>query len=132
VALTLPMRARLVQANPMVEELRGQVAVMRGPLVYCLESVDLPEGVNVMDVRLPRRINLQPRYDGQLLGGLVVLEGQAVAIIDPDWSAGPYDSTVLYKEFAPTEPESVCLTLIPYHAWANRGEPEMTVWLPLW
>ncbi|MBC8869630.1 MAG: glycoside hydrolase family 127 protein [Planctomycetes bacterium] len=131
VELTLPMRARLVQANPMVEELRGQVAVMRGPLVYCLESVDLPDGVNVMDIRLPRRINFQPRYDGQLLGGLVVLEGQAVAVADPDWSAGPYDSPVLYKDYVATEPRPLQLRLIPYHAWANRGEPKMTVWLPL-
>jgi uncharacterized protein len=116
----------------MVEELRGQVAVMRGPLVYCLESVDLPEGVNVMDVRLPRRINLQPLCDEQLLGGLVVLEGQAMAITNPDWSAGPYDAPVLYKEYVATEPQPLQLRLIPYYTWANRGESKMTVWLPLW
>ena len=132
VELTLPMRARLVQANPIVEELRGQVAVMRGPLVYCLESIDLPDGVNVMDIRLPRKINLQPRFDRQLLGGVVVLEGQAVAVADPDWSGEPYDSPLLYKDYVSTEPQPVRLRLIPYHAWANRGEPTMTVWMPLW
>ncbi|NQT16471.1 MAG: glycoside hydrolase family 127 protein, partial [Planctomycetes bacterium] len=132
VELTLPMRARLVQANPTVEELRSQVAVMRGPLVYCLESVDLPDGVNVMDVRLPRKISLQPRFDRQLLGGVVVLEGQAVAVADPDWSGEPYDSPLLYKDYVPTEPQPVQLRLIPYHAWANRGEPMMTAWMPLW
>jgi DUF1680 family protein len=116
----------------MIEELRAQVAVMRGPLLYCLESADLPDDVNVMDVRLPREINLQPRYDGQLLGGLVVLEGPAVAIADPDWSSGSYDSPMLYKEYVASEPRPLQLKLIPYHAWANRGEPNMTVWLPLW
>ena len=44
VTLHLPMDVRLVKANPLVEELRGQVAVMRGPLLYCLESADLPDG----------------------------------------------------------------------------------------
>jgi uncharacterized protein len=132
VELTMPMGVRLVQANPMIEELRAQGAVMRGPLLYCLESADLPDDVNVMDVRLPREINLQPRYDGQLLGGLVVLEGPAVAIADPDWSSGSYDSPMLYKEYVASEPRPLQLKLIPYHAWANRGEPNMTVWLPLW
>ena len=131
VELTLPMRVRLMQGNPVVEELRGQIAVMRGPLVYCLESADLPKGVNVMDVRLPGKIHLQPRFDRQLLGGLVLLEGQALAVVDSDWSGEPYDSPVLYKEYAPPEPRPVQLRLIPYHAWANRGAGEMTVWLPL-
>jgi DUF1680 family protein len=131
VELRLPMRVRPIHANPMVEELRGQVAVMRGPLVYCLESADLPDGVDVMDVRLSRKVDLQPRFDSELLGGLVVLEGQAVAVADPDWSAEPYDSPVLYKEYAPTEPRPVQLRLIPYHAWANRGAGQMTVWMPL-
>ena len=131
VELTLPMRVRLIHANPVVEQLRGQIAVMRGPLVYCLESADLPDGVDVMDVRLSGKVDLQPRFDTQLLGGLVVLEGQAVAVADPDWSAEPYDSPLLYKEYAPTAPRPVRLRLIPYHAWANRGAGQMTVWMPL-
>jgi len=131
VELTLPMPVRLIQANPLAEELRGQVAVMRGPLVYCLESVDLPDNVNVMDVRLPRKIHLQPRFDSQSLGGVVVLEGQAVAGVDSDWSGEPYDSPVLYKDYAPTDPRPVPLRLTPYYAWANRGAGQMTVWLPL-
>ncbi len=131
VELTLPMRVRLVHANPMVEELRGQVAVMRGPLVYCLESVDLPDDVDVMDVRLTRKIRLQPHFDRQLLNGLVMLEGQAVAAVDPDWSDEPYDSSLLYKEYVPAESRLVRLRLIPYYAWANRGAGQMTVWMPL-
>ena len=129
--LTLPMRVRLIQANPMVEELRGQVAVMRGPLVYCLESVDVPEGIDVMNVRLPRTIDLQPHFDSQLLGGVVVLKGRAVAVPNPDWSLQAYDSPVLYKELDRIEPRPVPLQLIPYYAWANRGVSQMTVWIPL-
>ena len=131
VELALPMRVRLIQANPMVEELRGQAAVMYGPLVYCLESTDLPRDVDVMDVRLPRKIDLETHFDAQLLGGVVTLEGQALAAVDPDWSGGPYGSPVLYKELDPAEPRPVRLRLIPYYTWANRGPAQMTVWLPL-
>ncbi len=131
VELALPMRVRLVKANPVVEELRGQVAVMRGPLLYCLESVDLPDGVGVMDVRLPRKTDLQPHFDKNLLGGVVVLEGQAAAVADTDWSAEPYDSPLLYKEYTPNDSRPIRLKLIPYHAWANRGAGQMTVWMPI-
>ena len=73
------MRVRLMQAHPLVEEARNQVAVRRGPIVYCLESVDLPEGVRVLDVVIPREVELKPRFDPALLGGVTVLEGRAEA-----------------------------------------------------
>ncbi|MBC8875416.1 MAG: hypothetical protein H8E44_38820 [Planctomycetes bacterium] len=60
-----------------------------------------------------------------------MLNGNAVAVTDPDWSHEPYVSPVLYKEFDPTEPRPVSLKLIPYYAWANRGISQMTVWLPV-
>ena len=131
VALSLPMNVRLVKANPLVEELRGQVAVMRGPLVYCLESVDLADGVHVMDVTLPRDVALQPRFDAELLGGVTVLEGEALARHDADWS-GPqaYDSPMLYKDVEQDRPAPTPIRLIPYYAWANRGAAQMTVWMP--
>ncbi len=49
---------------------------MRGPLVYCLEWAELPEGVAVPDVRAPRDIELTARHDPDLLGGVTVLEGE--------------------------------------------------------
>lgn len=77
VELTLPMRVRVIQAHPLVEELRNQVAFQRGPIVYCLESTDLPEGVRILDVRVPREGKWTPRFDPAVLGGAVVLEGRA-------------------------------------------------------
>ena len=53
VELDLPMPARLIEANPLVEETRNQVAIERGPIVYCLESPDLPKGVRVRTWRFP-------------------------------------------------------------------------------
>jgi DUF1680 family protein len=60
-----------------------------------------------------------------LLGGVVVLEGQAEAETEPAWSSE------LYRELRPAAPRSIPIQLIPYHAWGNRGASEMTVWLPL-
>jgi DUF1680 family protein len=123
--LDLPMPVRLMQAHPLVEETRNQVAVQRGPIVYCLESTDLAEGVRVADVLIPRQIELKPRFDAGLLGGLTVLEGRAVARREATWTGA------LYRELPAANPEPIDLRLIPYYAWGNRGRSEMTVWIPL-
>ncbi|HUS90726.1 MAG TPA: glycoside hydrolase family 127 protein, partial [Phycisphaerae bacterium] len=60
IELDLPMPARLVEAHPDAADLRGKVAVMRGPVVYCLESPDLPEGTAFGDVAIPASIELVP------------------------------------------------------------------------
>ena len=131
VELILPMKPRLIQSNPLVEETRGQVAVMRGPTVYCLESVDLPEEVDAMNVRLPRNIELTARFAPDLLGGVTVLEGQAVYSESEAWPDGPYDSEALYREIGLTKSRPLLVRLIPYHVWLNRSVSQMTVWLPL-
>jgi DUF1680 family protein len=125
IELNLPLTTRLLQAHPLVEELRNQVAVQRGPVVYCLESADLPKGTRVQDVLVPRGIRLTPRFDATLLAGVTVLEGKAEMVRSGDWSGQ------LYRELPQTEPVPVELKLTPYYAWGNRGPSEMTVWLPL-
>jgi DUF1680 family protein len=125
VELTLPMPVRLMQAHPLVEEARNQVAVQRGPLVYCVESTDLPEGVRVQDVVIPREVVLKPRHDPDLLGGVTVLEARAESWREPDWSGR------LYRELTKTPPRPFPLRLVPYYAWGNRGPSEMSVWMPL-
>ncbi len=123
VDLDLEMEARLIEANPLVEETLNQVAVQRGPVVYCLESADLPRGVRAMDVMVPADITLRARYDERLLGGVVVLEGQALARPAGDWSGE------LYREARPAAGKAVNLRLVPYCVWGNRGTGEMTVWM---
>jgi len=123
--LSLPMPVRLVAANPRIEQARGQVAVARGPIVYCLESTDLPEGVQVHQIRLPRQAGWTVRHDADLLGGVAVLQTEAWAMMELS-AAGP-----LYGELPAAEPQRVKIQLIPYYAWNNRGEPQMAVWLPL-
>jgi len=125
VELRLPMDPRLVQANPYVESARNQVAVMRGPLVYALESPDLPAGVRVSEIALPAGIRLAPRFDRGLLGGVTVLEGEARRIPEGDWTA------ILYRTLRAPQIQPVNIRLIPYYAWANRGMSHMTVWMPV-
>ena len=126
IELRLPMPVRLMVAKSRVEQTRNQVAVMRGPIVYCLESVDLPDDVAIEDIHLPRDAQWTVRHEPDLLRGVTVLATEAYVIpgIDPDGG--------LYQELPDGEPRRVPIRLIPYYAWNNRGEPKMTVWLPLY
>ncbi|MFZ5830233.1 MAG: glycoside hydrolase family 127 protein [Planctomycetota bacterium] len=124
IELQLPMEVAMVQSHPLVEANRGQVAVMRGPIVYCLESVDLPEVVSIDDVRIPRDAAWHAEHRPDLLGGVTALSTSASVVP----GANRAD---LYAEIPAGAPRTIPLTLIPYYAWNNRGTPEMTVWIPL-
>ncbi len=127
IELDLPMHPRLMQAHPLVEEARNHVAVMRGPLVYCLESPDLSHDVPVNDVFVPRDIELRSftQTDG-LLTGMTLLKGTAAARAQDHGFDTP-----LYRELSMQPARETEITLIPYFAWANRGPADMSVWLPL-
>jgi uncharacterized protein len=121
--LILPMEAKLVEANPLVEETRNQVAVKRGPVVYCLESVDLPKQ-SIFNVFVPSDIQFstdQLTIEGAPITGL---SGIAKLVERGDWK------NVLYREVSST-PKPVNIRLVPYFAWGNRGHSEMSVWLPV-
>lgn len=109
---------------PLVEETLNQLAVKRGPIVYCLESADLPAGTRVGEVALPPDIRWTARYDGRLLDRVVALHGVAEARPAGDWTGR------LYRELRASPTTPVHLRLVPYYAWGNRGPGEMTVWLP--
>ncbi len=125
VHLDLHLKPRLMEAHPLIEETRNQMAVMYGPLVYCLESTDLPPGTSVQSVRLPHDIEFTSRFDRKLLSGVRVLEGKAQVA-----SESPFGAE-LYRERQPPSHQPLGIRLIPYYAWANRGRSEMTVWMPL-
>ncbi|HMP82252.1 MAG TPA: glycoside hydrolase family 127 protein [Verrucomicrobiota bacterium] len=121
----LCMDTVLIEANPLVEETLGQVAVKRGPIVYCLESPDLPAGVRVGDVVIPSDATFLARYDQRLFDGVVVLDATLLAKTETAWNGQ------LYREFHVPTFRPVKTKLIPYSLWANRGKSEMSVWLPL-
>jgi DUF1680 family protein len=125
IELCLPMPVRLIEANPYVEEARNHVAVMRGPLVYCLESADLPAGVKVMDVMLSRNASFSLIRTEDMLPGLVALDTRAKALHEKSWGSN------LYREAASGTLRDIDIRLVPYFAWDNRSPGEMTVWIPV-
>jgi len=131
VSLDFPMKIKLLRANPLVEDVRNQVAVKRGPVVYCLESTDLPKELSAMDIFLLKNAGYTAEYKPGLLGGITVINTIARHIHDEDWSEMPYDDDRLYKELKDISSQQIPIQLIPYHVWANRGPAEMTVWMPL-
>jgi DUF1680 family protein len=60
--LDMPMKIQLIEGHPRIEEVRNQVAIKRGPVVYCIESADLPGGTDILDVYLPGDSELQAEY----------------------------------------------------------------------
>jgi hypothetical protein len=125
VDLDLPMPPRLMEANSLVEDDLNQVAIQRGPIVYCLESTDLPPETKISNVYVPSGLKLTARYDQRLLDGIVVLEGEGLARTKENWAGE------LYREYSADQFRSIKLKFIPYCAWQNRGPSEMSVWLPL-
>jgi len=125
VVLELPLAPRLLAAHPRLEEARNQVAVARGPLVYCLEAVDLPDDVPLHEVALPLDIQFDAVHEPDLLGGVTVLEAEAIRVI-----LSPDDGR-LYRPIEEVEYLALPIRLIPYYAWNNRGVTEMSVWLPM-
>ncbi len=118
IKLSLPMHARRVYANTRVRADLGKVAVMRGPMVYCLEQVD--NGPVVEALCLPRDSALTETVRPDKLGGIVEITAPGKRMVSAD--------DALYSDQAPVL-EDATLTFIPYYAWANRGENEMTVYV---
>ncbi|TEB41603.1 glycoside hydrolase family 127 protein, partial [Flavobacterium circumlabens] len=123
IELNLPMPVEIMEANPLVEEVKNQVAVKRGPLVYCLESDQLPANTSVNDVVL----NVNSKFTTHFID----LDHRKVLSIEADTSV-PSDTSwnkTLYKPISTQEGNSFNVKLIPYFAWGNKGKGEMTVWM---
>lgn len=122
ITLELDMPVEQIHAHPDVAQDVNCVALQRGPLVYCLEAVD--QVAPLHRIRLAADAALTPQFEGELLGGVVTLTGQALAADAAGWE------NVLYRAAAPAlTPITVCA--IPYYAWDNRAAGAMTVWLPV-
>jgi len=124
VELVLPMKPVFLEANPVVEHTRNQVAVMRGPVIYCLESADLPPDIDIDDVLLPADAKWDVVHKADLLGGVTILETGAIAV------AGTGATPALYRPARTGKGRTIRIRLIPYYAWCNRGPGDMSVWLP--
>lgn len=115
VEIHFDMLPRLVKANEKVAADRGRVAVERGPVVYCAEWSDNDFNVHTLLMNRPPELRVVEKPE--LLYGLnqIVTDAQALS----------------YDKAGKLAVKDVKLTLIPYYAWAHRGEGDMEVWLPM-
>ena len=123
ITLNLPMEAKLLAGHPRIEEVRNQAAIKRGPIVYCVETPDLPEDTSILDVYLPSDVELKANHQPDLLGDLTTLSGDVMLRSD--------DQESMYETLEKPDWKRTEISFVPYYAWCNRGEAEMTVWLPL-
>src|SRR5882757_5046029 len=131
-SLSFDLVPQLIEANARVVENSGRVALQRGPLVYCLEQIDQPEGTSLANVSLRRGIHNSGKdssesFEKDLLGGVVVLgrEGEVS-------TSSAARRSLYFSADAPASSSSkVELKFIPYYAWANRRPTPMQVWTPL-
>ena len=126
IEVNFDMRPRLIEANPLVEEAKNQIAVQRGPIVYCLEGEDIEGGYRINDIAIPADIQFTEQKMTISGHEMTVLEGEAVLVNQEKW-----DNQTLYREIRPTNKKKVKIRLIPYYAWDNRGIQDMSLWLPL-
>jgi hypothetical protein len=124
--INFDMRPRLIEANPLVEEAKNQIAVQRGPIVYCLEGEDIEGGYRINDIAIPADIQFTEQKMTISEHEMTALEGEAVLVNQEKW-----DNQTLYREIHPTNKKKVKIRLIPYYAWDNRGIQDMSLWLPL-
>ncbi|MFD1124068.1 glycoside hydrolase family 127 protein [Lentilactobacillus raoultii] len=121
ISLELNMNVHLVRANTKVSADMMKVAVQRGPIVYCVEGVDNEEPL--WRYVLGQKPSFKYQYQAHLLNGVGTLTTDDVYRIEDD----PDDS--LYTFDRPKGAQKSHLQFIPYYAWANRAEKQMTVWL---
>ena len=120
VELELAMPVERMYAHPNVRQDAGCVVLQRGPLVYCLEGAD--NKVPLHRIVVPRTAELASHFGPDVLGGVTVVSGNALAVEETDWTG------TLYRSW-PASLQSGATTAIPYYAWDNRQPGEMRVWL---
>lgn len=122
VEIELPMPITRVEGHPRIEELRNQSALVRGPIVYCVESPDLPDNTSILDAYLRSGAELRAEHRPEFLGGVTVIKG--------DLSVRQDHQAKMYQPIDDAAWKDVSGQFIPYFAWGNRGQSEMTVFVP--
>ena len=129
VALFLPMPVCAVACHPAVAENAGRVALLRGPILYCVEQTD-SAGVHPRDLVLAAGGAIAAEFRPDLLGGVVALSAEAhVVPPDPAWGDALYRTAALDRPAPASKAEPVTVTAVPYHVWGNREPGAMRVWL---
>ncbi len=123
VELTLAMPVERVMPHANIRQTAGQIALQRGPLVYCLEEVD--NGPRLANIVIPPDAPMEVAFDSELFGGVSVITGPGLRIEPAD------KSPALYRHHSQTRYNEKEFTFkaIPYYLWANRNPGEMRAWI---
>ncbi len=120
------MKPLIVVADNKVTEDKGRCAVVRGPVVYCMEEKD--NGKSLRDIHIDTDTSIEEEITTEF--GLPTVALKASGYRKISVSEGDYISP-LYKTYKKEETEDIKIRLIPYRLWANRGEGEMSVYIGL-
>jgi DUF1680 family protein len=118
--LILPVEPRLSWPDARIDAVRGCVAVERGPEVYALESVDLPEGWNLDEAQVDAKAGLRFADAGKV----------SIALRRQVFEVNRWPTTTGRQE-QPSASETAHASLVPYHSWAERGPSTMRIWIPV-
>lgn len=122
VELTIPVEPVFEKAHPWVDGARGALALRRGPVYYCIEQADLPEGTHLEDVVIPAAPAVaEEGVDSELRAPVLLIADTRVR----DREERLYATTAEL----PTS-DLGALRAIPYFRWANRSNGAMRVWMP--
>jgi len=124
ITIDMPMDVKFVEGNTRIEEVRNQVALQRGPVVYCVESPDLPEGTKITDVYLKSSTPIEAEYKSDLLDGVTVLKTDLLIRTNNN-------NETMYQAVKKPEFKTLKTQLVPNYSWSNRGQAEMSVFLPI-
>ena len=126
ITVDFAMEARLTVSHSKVEENINQVAVERGPLVYCIESADT-DVETIDDLLIP--VNAEFKEAVSEVKGVEVVELQTEGVV---LKRDNFNREELYQTFEMKGIEKKTVKLIPYFCWDNRGFGEMKIWLPVY
>ena len=119
VKLELSMETEFIAANTEVREDMNKTALRRGPFIYCLEEADNGAGLHMLSVC----VDSKPE---ELMLNIAGTDVVALRIAGKRRKAS---DMALYGTLKKPEYEEVELIYVPYYAWNNRGEGEMSVWV---
>lgn len=122
IKFSMEMPVELMEANPRVREDIGKAAIMRGPIVFCLEEAD--NGGQLHRLLIDANAGFTEKYEENLLSGVMTLTAKGKRILEKNW-----DEKTLYQSYSERKLEDVNLKFIPYYAWTNRSVGEMIVWV---
>jgi DUF1680 family protein len=117
VSLSFDLKPRVVRSLSKVRYNVQRACVFRGPLLYCMESIDNGPYLNQILMNQDQKLEA---VDDELFEGCISLSGDMIRLND--------STDVLYSSSKP-ELRKTKVKLIPYFLWANRGENEMLVWI---